>query len=229
YAPKCARYGCKTRTVQKATRSFVFVRPALLIVDDRVELDEPDVSVVWAAHLTKQPALDGDLASALVGGSRVDVRTLEPAGAPHRAPREPTPSGEGSHRANKPWGPMWRLEVESPTGARSRGFLHAISAGPAALAPPPARSLSGQHVRGVALRGAGESVGVLWAEPDTRAEATLDGSLDVLVVAGLTPGRRYRVDVDGACHLAIAPADGGASLVATSGGFVRTSAHCGAH
>ena len=229
YAPKCARDGCKTRTVQKATRSFVFVRPALLVVDDRVELDEPDVSVVWAAHLTKQPALDGDLASAVVGGSRVDVRTLEPAGAPHRAPREPTPSGEGSHRANKPWGPMWRLEVESPTGARSRGFLHVISAGPAAAAPPPARSLSGQHVRGAAVRGAGESVGVLLAEPDTRAEVTLDGSLDVLVVAGLTPGRRYRVEVDGACHLALAPAEGGgAALVATSGGFVRTTAHCGA-
>ena len=228
YAPKCARDGCKTRTVDKATRSFVFVRPALVVVDDRVEVDEPDVKVVWAAHLTQPPTLDGDLASAVVGSSRVDVRTLEPAGAPHSAPREPTASGEGSHRANKPWGPMWRLEVESPTGARSRGFLHAISAGPAAAAPPPSRMLRGQRLRGVSVRAPGESVGVLFAEAEGHGEVTLDGLLDVMVVAGLTPGRRYRVDVDSACHVTLAPADDAAALVATSGGFVRTSAHCGA-
>jgi hypothetical protein len=225
YAPKCARDGCKTRTVERAERSFVFVRPALLVVDDRVELDDADVKLVWAAHLTHEPTLDGDLASAVVGNSRVDVRTLEPVGAPHAAPREPTPSGEGSHRANTPWGPMWRLEVTSPTGARARGFLHAISAAPAPTAPVPARALAGQHLRGVAVRGA-ESTGVLFAEPDARGEVMLDGPLDVLVVAGLTPGRRYRVEVDPACRLAVTPAEDANALVASAGGFVHTKAEC---
>jgi hypothetical protein len=227
YAPKCAHDGCKTRTVESALRTFVFVRPSLLVLDDRVEVDAPDVKVVWAAHLTHAPTLDGDLASAVVGNSRVDVRTLEPAGASHTAPREPTPSGEGSHRANKPWGPMWRLEIESPVGGRSRGFLQAISAGPAASTAPPARALTGTALRGAAVRGA-ESVGVFWAKPDARGELALDGPLDVLVVAGLTPRRRYRVEVDAACHLAVAPTEDAAALVATSGGFVRTTANCGA-
>jgi hypothetical protein len=228
YAPKCAREGCKTRSVERALRTFVYVRPSFLFVDDRVDVDEPDVKVTWAAHLTRQPTLDGDLASAVIGGSRVDVRTLEPAGAPHAAPREPTPSGEGSHRANKPWGPMWRLEVESPTGLRARGFLHAISAGPASAAPPVARALSGQHLRGATLRDGAASAGVLFAEPDARGDVALDGPLDDVVVAGLTPGRRYRIDVDASCRLSVAPTDDAAATPATAGGFVRTTAHCGA-
>ena len=50
----------------------------------------------------------------------VDVRTLEPEGAEGVVVREPSPSGEGSHRADHPWGPMWRIEVASPRHFRSR-------------------------------------------------------------------------------------------------------------
>jgi hypothetical protein len=228
YAPKCAREGCKMRTVERAVRSFVFVRPGLLVIDDRVEVDEPDVKVVWAAHLTRPPTLDGNLASAVIGSSRIDVRTLEPAGARHVAPREPTPSGEGSHRANKPWGPMWRLEVESPLGTRTRGFLHAISAGAADAKAPDAQLLAGQRLRGVEVRGGAESVGVLFAQPDARSDLALTGPLDVVVIAGLAPGRRYRVDVDAACRVGVEPSDDPAALVANAGGFVRSVARCGA-
>ncbi|HTQ04126.1 MAG TPA: heparinase II/III family protein [Polyangiaceae bacterium] len=227
YAPKCARDGCKTRTIESAVRSLVFVRPDLLFVDDRVALDEPDVKVTWAAHLTQLPTLDGDLASAVIGASRVDVRTLEPSGARHGAPREPTPSGEGSHRANKTWGPTWRLEVESPTGTRERGFLHAISVGPAASRPPDARTLAGDHLRGAAVRGA-RAVAVLFASGEGAGRVALGGPMESVVVAGLTPGRRYGVAVDAACNLSVTPSDAG-SFAANTGGFVRANAsHCGA-
>jgi Heparinase II/III-like protein len=227
YAPKCAREGCKTRSVERALRSFVFVRPDLVVVDDRVTVDEPEVNVVWAAHLTHEPTLDGDLASAVVGSSRVDVRTLEPSGARHAALREPTPSGEGSHRANKTWGPTWRLEVESPRGTRDRGFLHVISAEPAAARVPDARAVAGEGLRGAVVRGA-RSVAVLFAAPDGTGRVPLGGALDLVAVAGLTPNHRYRLTVDAACTLAITPAEDASAMVANAGGFVRANvARCG--
>jgi hypothetical protein len=229
YAPKCAREGCKTRTVERALRSFVFVRPDFVVVDDRVAVDEPDVRVVWAAHLTQPPTLDGDLASAVVGASRIDVRTLEPSGARHSAPREPTPSGEGSHRANHTWAPTFRLEVESPTGARERGFLHVLSAAPASARPPDARAVAGEHLRGALVRGVAHPFAVLFAAEDGNGRAALGGPFDQVVVAGLTPGRRYEVAVDANCNLVLASSSSGAGLVANAGGFVRVSAtKCGA-
>ncbi|WP_410960087.1 hypothetical protein, partial [Salmonella sp. SAL4434] len=80
--------------------------------------------VVWAAHVTKAPAVANNLASAVIGQSRVDIRTLEPADARLSFVREPNGSGDGPHRTNKNWGPMWRIEVASPRGSAERGFLH---------------------------------------------------------------------------------------------------------
>ncbi|HEY3493219.1 MAG TPA: heparinase II/III family protein, partial [Polyangiaceae bacterium] len=143
YAPVCARDGCSKRAVKKAVRSLVYVRPSLLVIDDRVTVENADTAVTWAAHLTQNPKLEGDLASAVIGRSRVDVRTLEPRDAARRAPREPTPSGQGPHRANSPWGASFRLEIDSPRGSEERGFLHFISAADANEPPPAARPLSG--------------------------------------------------------------------------------------
>src|SRR6185436_13497023 len=118
YAPSCARDGCSKRSVERLVRTFVYVRPSLLVVQDSIVLERADFGVAWAAHVTRSPTLTGGLASAVVGASRVDVRTLLPRDARLVAKREPTPSGEGSHRLNQPWGPMWRIEVESPRDER---------------------------------------------------------------------------------------------------------------
>jgi len=229
YAPKCARDGCRTRTVERALRSFVFVRPDVVVVDDRVTLDQADVKVIWAAHLTQPPALDGDLASAVVGASRVDVRTLEPSGARHTAPREPTPSGEGSHLANHTWGPTFRLEVESPNGTRERGFLHVLSTAPASARPPEARVVTGEHLRGAVVRGAARTLAVLFATDEGKGRAALGGPVEQVVVAGLAPGRRYDVTVDATCNVVFAASSSGAAMAANAGGFVRVgAAKCGA-
>ena len=224
YAPSCAEDGCKARSVERATRSFVYVRPSLLVIDDRVELERADDGVTWALHLTRAPSLDGDLASAVVGSSRVDVRTLEPRSALRTAPREPTPSGEGSHRANKPWGPMWRLEVQSPRGERRRGFLHVVSAGASDARPPAARALSGEGFRGARVDGDGRSTVVILANSDDSLRVPLGAPADTLVVLNLTPGREYRVAVEPGCVLSVAKADGGDARRAGPGGFLRTSA-----
>jgi hypothetical protein len=227
YAPTCAIKGCKKRSVERLTRSFVFVRPALLVIDDDVALDSPDTGVTWAAHLTQPPKMDGDTARAVIGASRVDVVTLEPRGAAHRAPREPTPSGEGSHRLNQPWGPMWRLEVDSSRGEKKRHFLHAILASAAADPEPSVQRTEEGAVRGVLVRGAGMRAAVLFAGDGATFKLKLPGPADTVLVAGLDPGKRYRLEVEPtSCTVSLGLSRAGSDLVATSGGFLRTNAPC---
>jgi Heparinase II/III-like protein len=229
YAPSCAPDGCRKRSVELLTRTFVFVRPSLLVIDDHVLLARPEYGLTWAAHLTQNPVLSGNLASAMIGASRVDVRTLEPREAEHSALHEPTPSGEGSHRLDQPWGPMWRLEVTSPRGARERNFLHFISASARADAPPEAHRSSGDGLRGGVGRVAGRAIAVLFAGPTGEGHVTLDREVELVVIAGLVPGQRYGVSIDGtSCVLRLARASGAADLSATRGGFLRTGVtQCG--
>jgi hypothetical protein len=227
YSPKCVVSGCRKRSVDRFTRSFVFVRPDLLVIDDQVQLTNPDYGVVWAAHVTQAPKLEGDVASVVIGQSRADVQTLAPGGASRAALREPTPSGEGSHRLNQPWGPMWRLEVTSERGQRERAFLHVISTGPASSPPVPAQRLRGQGLYGALSRGPSRSVAVLFAGPRLPAQIKLPGGAEQVVVVGLQPGRRYTVDVDQAsCSVRVADGKASDGAVAGGGGFVRTSARC---
>jgi hypothetical protein len=227
YAPKCRSQGCTRGSVERITRSLVFVRPSLLVIDDDVLLSDGDYDVTWAAHLTVEPSHAGDSSSAVVGQSRVDIRTLLPVAAARRAPREPTPSGEGSHRLNQPWGPMWRLEVASPKGEKQRRFLHFLGASAAAAAPPVTRRVGDGALRGGVTRVEQQSVAVVFADPEREARADLGDKVDTLVVAGLTPGRRYEVRTeDPNCKLRVAPSAGANGVAASSGGFLRLSSPC---
>lgn len=228
YSPKCVIDGCRKRSVERLTRSFVYVRPALLVIDDQVLLTSPDYGVTWTAHSTHPPTLAGDLASVVLGDSRVDVRTIEPASATRAAPREPTPSGEGSHRLNQPWGPMWRLEVATPRNQRERELTHVITTGAASDAPVQSSRLRGQGLHGALARAGGHSTAVLFAAPRLDGKIALGGSVEQLVIAGLEPGKHYAVTIDsGACSLRIAESKSGTDTAASSGGFLRASAKCG--
>jgi len=226
YAPKCIISGCRRRSVERLTRSFVFVRPALVLVEDQVELSNADYGVVWAAHVTQNPSLSGTRVSAVVGASRVDIQALAPAHAALAAPREPTPSGEGSHRLDQPWGPMWRIEVTSPRGERQRRFLNVLTAGPAASEPPPVVELHGEALSGAFVRTDQHAAAVLFAGSNAEGRVSLTGSADTLVVVGLTPGKHYALAVDAAaCSVRL----GGGSAsdpAANRGGFLRSSASC---
>jgi len=227
YAPSCVEDGCTKRAVQRLTRTFVFVRPSLLVLDDRVVLERPEDGVAWAAHVTKAPQIADGLASAVVGASRVDIRTLEPANAQAAALREPTPSGEGSHRADHPWGPMWRVEVPSPRGTRERGFLHFISADRAEAAPPAVQLVSGNGIRGGIV--AGRRTAVLFVDPTKGGSAPLPGGADPVVLVGLDPARRYALSVHSApCSVEVTPSGAASAVAPSAGGFLRTrAADCG--
>jgi hypothetical protein len=227
YAPSCARDGCTKRTVERLIRTFVAVRPSLLVVHDDVAVDRADVGVTWAAHVTVQPNVAGNLMSAVVGASRVDVRTVLPNEARPAVLREPTPSGEGWLRRNQPWGPMWRSEVASPRQERRREFLHFIATGPADATPATADLVSGKGLRGAAGRMDGRRVVVLVAaDGENDRSIALGGKSDVLVVVGLTPGKRYRASfgTGGTCVLHLGESKDAGDPPATSGGFLRLDA-----
>jgi hypothetical protein len=227
YSPKCALSGCDKRAVEKLTRSFVFVRPSLLVVDDRIVLANPSYGATWAAHVTRNPEIDGARLGVVIGSSRLDLETVEPAQVGPRAVREPTPSGDGSHRLNQPWGPMWRIETPSPAGQRERRFLHVMSASAADAAKPTNLRVSGQGVRGVLSRGPQRAIAVLFADGTGPAELRLPGGAEVVVVAGLAPGARYRLQPDEtSCSLRLTPSRDEHDPAATSGGFLRTSVTC---
>jgi hypothetical protein len=160
----------------------------------------------------------------------VDIRALEPENAEGAAVREPSASGEGSHRADHPWGPMWRVEFRSPLGTRDRGFLQFISVDRAQAEAPVARRLSGEGMRGCVGTVERRRIAVLFADPKKGGRVLLGDGADVVLVTGLEPGRRYKVSVhpDAACLFELSPTNDASAAEATAGGFLRTSAtECG--
>ena len=129
--------------------------------------------------------------------------------------REPTPSGEGPHRLNHPWGPMWRIEVQSPRGSRQRDFIHFITVDRADATPPPAHRIVGTGLRGADGRSAGQRAVVVFTDPTYIGEmsVTLGGRPDVVVVLGLEPGRTYdaAVDLHADCTLRLRPSGAAAA------------------
>lgn len=222
YAPSCAEDDCKKRSVERLYRTLVYVRPSLLVTRDEIQLDSPDYDVAWAAHTTAPPTISGELGSAVVGSSRVDVRTLVPQGADVVALREPTQSGEGSHRANHPWGPMWRFEVSSPRGKSVRQFLQFITVDRSGAAPAPSHAIDGDGLRGGIGQADGRRTAVLFAASGDGGSAPLGGGADRLVIAGLTPGRRYHVTIDRspACAVKVSATENPVDPVAPPGGYI---------
>jgi hypothetical protein len=147
---------------------------------------------------------------------------LEPAAAERVALKEPTPSKDGPHEKSSPWGPMWRIEVRSEKVERERSFLAFISVDRKDAAPGTARRVSGSKLRGVVGTSAGERIAVLFSDADT-GRVELGAPVDIAIIAGLEPGRTYRVtEKHGArCELSVELDADGAGLVATRGGFVR--------
>jgi hypothetical protein len=220
FAPKCALDGCRQRSVSKLVRSAVFVRPSLLVIHDLVEVDRDDIRVTWAAHLTTNPTLGAERASAAIGSSRVDIQFVEPRGATLASLREPTPSGDGPHRMNKTWGPTFRLEQNSPTGAKTRRFLAFISADARDANAPEVRNVTGAELAGATLRREGRGIAVLFSSGNAGS-ASVNGA-ELVVIAGLEPNKRYAASLDDkSCSLSLRPSDDANALVATSGGFVR--------
>jgi hypothetical protein len=222
YAPACVRNGCRQRTVHSITRTLAYVRPSLVVIEDRIVLEDEAAATTWAAHFTVNPVIAGKSASAQVGKSRVDLSVVAPSDAELSAVREPNRGGEGPHRKSSPWRPMWRLEVDAKRGEPRRRFLHWITTD-AADAPRPAapRELAGRGLRGALGASPERKLAVLFADGPRGGEVTFGPAPDSVLVAGLDPGQRYAATLQrrGGCTLEVTPAPVGE--VATGGGFIR--------
>ncbi|HEY7956981.1 MAG TPA: heparinase II/III family protein [Polyangia bacterium] len=224
YSPSCVEDGCSGRSVRSVVRTLVFVRPKAVVIDDRLALEDKKYGVTWTAHFTVAPEQKGAHASAVVGGSRVDVTTLWPAGAQATVHKEPTVKADTPYRIDDPWGPMWRLDVESPRGTEARRFLHVLQASDKRATPTPPRAIAGQGISGVEL--AEPRTDVLFADAETGGAVTLPSTAghfaDDLLLVGLAPGARYQVTMsrsgDG-CAVRIAR--GNAGSAASPGGALR--------
>lgn len=214
YLPKCVEDGCAQRAVRLAKRTLVFLRPATLVIDDRVTLADGKWGVTWAAHVTSAPKVSGNVASAKVGRSRVDIVTVLPERGRAQPRKEPTVKTDHPYMTNAPWGPMWRLEVPSARGQPARRFLHVVQAGAAKDAPPTVTWAGGRGLYGVNVAGAA----VLFAHSPDGGQATI--AAPKAWVYGLQPGARYRVTATG-CEVQVAR---GGGVAATAGGAVRVSA-----
>ncbi|HZS41724.1 MAG TPA: heparinase II/III family protein [Polyangia bacterium] len=227
YAPSCADDGCTPRSVRRARRTIVYVRPGVLLIDDRVTVDEPGFGVTWTAHFAAAPTVRWPLAGARVGRSRVDVQTLWPLDGKSAAVVEPTSTGEGPYRQNQPWlAGMRRLEIASATGDRERRFLHVISAGAADEAPPTTTRLDGRALSGVLLQGraeAGRGLNVLFSDGEAGGEGEILAASESVIVAGLRPSAPYSVaarPLGAKCLLDVKPDPQGAAR-ADAGGLLR--------
>lgn len=221
YAPKCAAEGCP-RSVEGLTRTFVYVRPGLLVLDDRALLASAGYGVTWIAHVTTRPTLGRAAASASVGGSRVDMAFLEPPNAMLSAPKEPTASGEGPHRQNHPWGPMWRIEAKSPIGSRERGFTVFLSAGARSAPKTNVTRVSSAGLRG----GVAAGTAVLFASAEGKGHAALGVPARSVVVLDLEPGRRYRLEPEvdpTSCFVSVRLTPDPAGRVASPAGSLRAT------
>jgi hypothetical protein len=222
WAPSCVRDGCADRAVTSATRTLIYVRPGLLVIEDELVLDRPEIGTTWTAHVTVPPAISGMRASASVGSSRVDLTLVAPAGATLGAVREPNGSGVSPHAASRPWGPSWRLQAAAPRGTAERRFLTWITTDARTAAAPDAPfELAGSGLSGAVGSSSGKRVAVLFAERPEGGKLTLRASPDSVVIAGLSPGKGYATTLSdqAGCTLSIAPSDHGDT--ATGAGFVR--------
>ncbi len=102
--------------VQKVERDFLFVKPDVVVVFDRVET-AAGAERIWTLNLPAAPTVNGDLLSYVSGANRLDVRRLSPAGLTSQVVAWTTAGMRSGAR----------VDVAHAQGTSSR-FLHVLSA-----------------------------------------------------------------------------------------------------
>jgi hypothetical protein len=215
--PKCVLRGCSERAVTKVVRTLVYLRPNVVVTDDVVELTEDETRVAWAAHVTSAPEVVGGRASAVVGGSRVDVHAIAPDGARVVAVKEPTSKSDHIYEANVPKGDVWRIEIETPRGSESRRMRAWVRAANANAAPDQVTTVRGAGLAGVVGAVEAARVAVLFADKVDGGEATVPGPVGRAFVVGLAPGEAYRAEAQAGCKIRLARDAAGTAKADPSG------------
>jgi hypothetical protein len=223
YAPACVREGCQSRTVEQALRTLVYLRPNVLLVQDRVQVGEASDRVTWNAHVESKPDLARHLAQAETANSQVTVQTLLPLDVQLQAHRAPTPSKDGPHTQYRVWEEKWRIEAAPARSRKSLVFLHWVSVAKRGEPAQKAHSLPDQA--GVYGFAGEELLGVVFAlEGTTSLDVVIPKQVKRIVVVGLEPGRRYQAGglTAADCRLLL-KSDPKGAMRANAGGFAVLS------
>jgi len=232
--PKCVIRGCSQRAVTKVVRTLVYVRPNVVVTDDVIELTKDSYGATWVAHVRPRPEVAGMRASAVVGGSRLDVHAVAPAGAVVRAVEEPTPTIEDDHIyvGDKPDGEVWRIEVDTPRGSESRRIRTWMRAANAGAGPDQVAPVAGEGLSGAVGVAEASRVAVLFADGADGGRAPVPGApLARALVVGLAPGEAYRAAAQPAgqgCQLEVARDAAGTVRADPSGTVTLDTAACAA-
>jgi hypothetical protein len=150
-----------------ARREWVYLRPDLLIVQDRARVDAPTMKVTFSLHTEGPQAVDGPLLTAELGGSRLTSRTLLPADPVRRAVAEPDPNaGPAPWRSNDTWAEPLHRGEEISTGALEITYLHVLGAAAKGAAAPPAVLTNGMGTHVILVGDPVDRVVVLPEGPD---------------------------------------------------------------
>ncbi|HTE52956.1 MAG TPA: heparinase II/III family protein [Kofleriaceae bacterium] len=225
--PKCVLNGCSDRAVTKVIRTLVYVRPNVLVTDDQVELTEDGTGVTWEAHVRTAPEVTGSRATAVVGGSRVDMYAIAPDGAAMRALKEPTTKDDHIYKANVPDGDVWRIEFDTPRGSESRRMRAWVRAANAGAAPDQVLAVRGKGLSGAVGAVETARVAVLFADKEDGGEATVGGgAIGRALVVGLTPGQSYRATAEAGCRIQVVRDASGSVKADPSGTIEVDTSRC---
>ena len=224
WAPKCVERGCGERSVKRAVRTLVYLRPDAVVIDDDLEVASGDYAATWAAHVKAQPEIKGARASAVIGGSRLDVVAV--AGGAVRAVAEPTTQEDHIYKANRPDGAVWRIEIETAKGKPGRRIRTWLRATDRAAAPAEAVAVQGQGIEGAVGPVGSARVAVLFAGP-AGGSIALPAGVGGALVAGLEAGGAYTASaVPAAAGCTVTLARGGPAAADPSGSLAIDLAPC---
>ncbi len=116
-------------SVSLARREVVYLRPDVLVVNDRAAMPKAKSTdaYTFALHTTESPTVDGARLVADVGASRLTSRSLVPEAPERRVVTEPDGPSDSPWVTNKPFGDSFRAE-ETQRGGTSAAFVHVLTA-----------------------------------------------------------------------------------------------------
>ncbi|MBN1674636.1 MAG: heparinase II/III family protein [Kiritimatiellae bacterium] len=118
--------------VSEFTRQFLFLRPQIFVVFDRITSTDPSFKKTWLLHTVNEPAIEGRTATVSADDGKLLVRTLLPADANVTKTGGPGKEfwvGGKNHpfpKKNAYELGAWRLEVSPAQSAKTDLFLHVL-------------------------------------------------------------------------------------------------------
>ena len=197
-------------SVTMARRDLVFVRPDLLVINDRTAVTKPTVKVTWPLHTLVAPTRGTNLLTADIGASRLTSHTLVPSSMTSSLVTEPSANaGPAPWLNNDPWTKSTLRAEESVSGASTQAFLHTVVAGASGQAAPASSVVTSGGANIVTVAGNPSRVVVLSAAADGSDIALpftyqAPAGKSEHVLFGLSAAAGYQITITSSCSVTIA-------------------------